>query len=60
MNWTPEVVRVEMAYRVERALGDAHSGTTLAQVRAARRQHPSWWRRLRVHHSVGNGERSAA
>ena len=51
MNSTPEVVKAEMEYRLERARGDVHDGTTLEHLRAARASHPSWWRRLRVQHS---------
>lgn len=47
MNTTPEVVKAEMEYRIERALPH---GTTVEQLRAARASHPSWWRRLRVQH----------
>jgi hypothetical protein len=55
MNWTPEVVRAEMDYRVERALGsDLRNGTTLAQLQAARASHPSWWRRMRTAHREHN------
>ncbi|HWM05697.1 MAG TPA: hypothetical protein VNP92_25435 [Actinophytocola sp.] len=50
MNWTPEVVRAEMDYRVERALGDVRRGTTLEHLRAARTSNPTWWRRVRVAH----------
>jgi hypothetical protein len=50
MNSTPEVVKAEMEYRIERALGDVRRGTTLEHLRAARTSHPSWWRRLRVQH----------
>ena len=50
MNTTPEVVKAEMDYRVERAQGGAGHGTNLAHLRAARAGHPSWWRRLRVQH----------
>lgn len=49
MNTTPEVVKAEMEYRLERARG-GHDGTTLEHLRAARASHPSWWRRLRVQH----------
>jgi hypothetical protein len=45
MNVTPEIVRAEMDYRIERALG----GTELEHVREARRAHHSWFRRLREH-----------
>lgn len=54
MNWTPEVVRTEMDYRMERALGDVREGTTLEHLRAARESHPSWWRRVRVQHRPTN------
>lgn len=47
MNWTPEALKAEMDYRVERALQEA-------DVEAARRhlreEHPAWWRRLRTQH----------
>lgn len=51
MNTTPEVVKAEMDYRIERAQGSALHGTTPEQLRTARANHPSWWRRLRVQHS---------
>jgi hypothetical protein len=54
MNTTPEVVKAEMEYRIERALGNAHDGTTPEQLRAARASHPSWWRRMRVQHRSTN------
>jgi hypothetical protein len=60
MNWTPEVVRAEMDYRIERAVGDVRDSEQLAQLRAARERHQSWWRRLREQHRDENGERSAA
>ena len=47
---SPEIVRAEMDYRIERALGDVRRGTTLEHLRAARATHPSWWRRVRVQH----------
>ncbi|HEY7592239.1 MAG TPA: hypothetical protein VH969_03730 [Actinophytocola sp.] len=50
MNTTPEVVKAEMEYRLERARGDVRDGTTLEHLRAARAGHPSWWRRMRVQH----------
>ena len=50
MNSTPEYVKAEMDYRIERALGDVRHGTTREHLRAARASHPSWWRRLRVQH----------
>jgi len=58
MNWAPEIVKVEMDYRVERAVGDVRDNAQLARLRAED-QHPSWWRRLRTQHH-GNGARSAA
>ena len=58
MNWAPEIVKVEMDYRVERAVGDVRDNARLALLRADGR-HPSWWRRLRTQHH-GNGARSAA
>jgi hypothetical protein len=50
MNWAPEIVQVEMNYRVERALGDPK--TTLEHRRAAAHAHPSWWQRYRAHHAA--------
>jgi hypothetical protein len=50
MNSTPEVVKAEMDYRLERAHVDVRHGTTLEHLRAARESHPSWWRRMRVQH----------
>jgi len=58
MNWAPEIVKVEMDYRVERAIGDVRDNARLARLRADG-QHPSWWQRLRAQHH-GNGARSAA
>jgi hypothetical protein len=58
MNWAPEIVKVEMDYRVERAVGDVRDNAQLARLHADR-QHPSWWRRMRADHH-GNGARSAA
>jgi hypothetical protein len=46
MNVSPEIVRAEMDYRIERAL----AGAELEHVREARRAHHSWFRRLREHH----------
>ncbi len=61
MNTSPEIVKAEMDYRVERALGDVRRGTTLEHLRAARESHPSWWRRLRVqHHSTDHSTDTAA
>ncbi len=50
MNSTPEVVRAEMDYRLERARADVRHGITREDLRAARENHPSWWRRVRVQH----------
>jgi hypothetical protein len=50
MNTAPEIVKAEMDYRMERALGDVRNGTTLEHLRAARASHPSWWHRVRVQH----------
>lgn len=51
MMVTPEMVRVEMDYRLEQAL----AGTELEHVRAARLHQRSWWRRTFSHQ---DGERS--
>jgi hypothetical protein len=45
MNWAPELMRVEMDFRVERAVSGARFAERLAQQRAARAGRPSWWRR---------------
>lgn len=45
MQFTPEMVKAEMDYR----LSAARSGVALEHVRAARRAHPSRWKRLRWH-----------
>ncbi len=45
MNVTPEMVRVEMDYRLEQAL----AGDELEYVREARRLHRPWWRRVFSH-----------
>ncbi|MGH3762188.1 hypothetical protein [Actinophytocola sp.] len=50
MNSSPEAVKAEMAYRLERAQGNARRGTTPEHLRAARASRPTWWRRLRVQH----------
>lgn len=42
MNMTPEMVRAELDYRLERAL----AGTELEHVREARRLHRPWWQRV--------------
>ncbi|WP_168211532.1 hypothetical protein [Actinosynnema sp. ALI-1.44] len=55
MEWTPEAVNAEIAYR----RGDMVARKHLRAAREA--QPPRWWRRLRVHRSEdGNGERRAA
>jgi hypothetical protein len=46
MNVTPEIVRAEMDYRVERAL----AGAGVEHARQAVSAHHSWFRRLRTHH----------
>jgi hypothetical protein len=55
MEWTPEAINAEIAYR----RGDM---VTKQQVREVRQgQQPRWWRRLKVHQpDDGNGERRAA
>ena len=45
MQWTQELVKAEMDYRQHVAL----RGAELEHVRAARRAHPSMWKRLRWH-----------
>ncbi|MGH3879920.1 MAG: hypothetical protein ACRDSK_23085 [Actinophytocola sp.] len=50
MQNSPEAVRAEMDYRLERAQSDVRNGTTLEHLHAARANHPSWWRRMRVQH----------
>ena len=57
MNWTPEVLRAEMDYRAERAIGDP--GTTLEHLRGARQAHQSWWRRHRANHSETRSPKAA-
>jgi hypothetical protein len=61
MNWASEIVRAEMDYRVERALGDPR--TTLEHRLAAQQAHPSWWRRHRAddstHHDETGSSRAA-
>ena len=54
MNWAPEVVRAEMDYRVERALGDRR--TTHEHLRAAQAAHQSRWRRYRANHASHHDE----
>jgi hypothetical protein len=45
MQYSPEIVKAEMDYRQHIAL----QGAELEHVRAARRAHPSMWKRLRWH-----------
>jgi hypothetical protein len=45
MQWTPEIVKAEMDYRQH----VARNGVTVEHLRAARRAHPSLWKRLRWH-----------
>ena len=58
MNWAPELMRVEMDFRVEHAVGGARFAERLAQQRAARASHTSWWRRLRDDHHGRNQDGS--
>ena len=55
MEWTPEAINAEIAYR----RGDM---VARRQMREARESRPArWWRRVKVHASDdGNGERRAA
>ncbi len=53
MNVTPEIVRAEMDYRIERA----HRSAGLGQPRRAR---GGWFHRLREHSSDRSGGRSTA
>ncbi len=56
MEWTPEAIKAEMAYRT----GDP---VTLRQLREARATaEPRWWQRLWTHREVddGNEHRRAA
>jgi hypothetical protein len=59
MEWTPEAIKAEMAYRTI-------DPNTLRQLREAREATPArWWQRLRTHRSTpdgedGNGEHRAA
>ena len=57
MNWAPEVLRAEMDYRVERAVGDP--GTTLEHLRGAQQAHQSWWRRHRANHAGTKSAKAA-
>jgi len=45
MQWTTELVKAEMDYRQHAA----RHGVALEHLRAARRAHPSLWKRLRLH-----------
>lgn len=45
MNWAPELMRIDLDFRMERAVSGARFAERLAQQRAARAGHPSWWRR---------------
>jgi hypothetical protein len=55
MEWTPEAVDAEIAYR----RGDMVAKQHVREARQA--QPPRWWRRLKVHHpDDGKGERRAA
>jgi len=61
MNWTPEAVRAEMDYRVERALRSAEINEVLAYAHPVRHGPHAWWRRLRGQHSVTvRGDQNAA
>lgn len=60
MEWTPEAIQAEIAYRTV-------DPVALQQIREARRTAPpSWWQRVLTHRSQqhevddGNGERPAA
>ncbi|HEV2778582.1 MAG TPA: hypothetical protein VGX25_04205 [Actinophytocola sp.] len=46
MQWTPELVKAEMDYRLQ----EARHGITVRAVRAGRRTAPGWVRRLRHRH----------
>jgi hypothetical protein len=46
MQWAPEIVKAEMDYRQEAA---RHS-VVVERLRAARRESPSVWQRLRSRH----------
>jgi hypothetical protein len=54
MNWAPELMRVDMDFRMERSVSGARFAERLAQRRAARAAHPSWWQRHVSHHHGGN------
>jgi len=53
MNVTPEIVKAEMDYRIERA----HKSAALGRARRAR---GGWFHRLREHWSEHSGGRPAA
>ena len=48
MQWTQEIVKAEMDYRQH----VARNGVTVEHLRAARRAHPSMWKRLRWHSDI--------
>ncbi|MGH3763361.1 hypothetical protein [Actinophytocola sp.] len=52
MHVTPEILRAEMDYRVERARG----GTAPEYVSEVRRTHRAWFRHPRDHTSDDHGE----
>jgi hypothetical protein len=57
MEWTPEAVNAE----VERRHEAAQHSALVRDLRAARGQRPSWWRRFRSHPEQDEyGERPAA
>lgn len=58
MNLAPEILRAEMDYRVERAIGD--SRITLEHLRGAQQAHQSWWRRHRANSHDETGHPRAA
>jgi hypothetical protein len=61
MNWTPEAVRAEMDYRVERALRDAQANDVRGYPHSVRHGPVTWWRRLRTqHHTTQSEDRNAA
>lgn len=61
MNWTPEAVRAEMNYRVERALREAEINEARTYAHPVRHGPHLWWRRLRAQHRTpARGEQNAA
>jgi hypothetical protein len=56
MEWTPEAVQAEMDRRYE----DARHRALVRELREARGERPSWWRRLRSHPDADEGEARAA